>query len=228
MTREVCGYGIDPTAADHGIKLVACNIRGVAIKRKHEGLERKRRDVFAATSHRPEDPVLRGYRDLFSALGIENAKASPEWLHQLLARTGKLPRISTAVDAYNLVSLTRNVVLSAHDLAQLDGIVRLQMVEDPELFLPIGGEPEMIPRGEWLIRDDRHVLCRLNCKQSELSKVTFETTDLLVYVQGNRATSDEYLASSIESACELITQFCGGRAERLPLVEVAPTVSGGS
>jgi DNA/RNA-binding domain of Phe-tRNA-synthetase-like protein len=216
--QAVPGYWIDPQAAAHGIEVRVRLVLGCTIKRKHEGLERVKRQRLKSVRHDSADARLSGYRELFHELEIQGgAVASPAALHALVEERG-LPQISTAVDAYNLVSLERNIVLSAHDLGRLSGPVRLVMSHGNEDFHPLGGAVEHVRPGEWCIRDDRHLLCRMNCKQSELSKVTFDTRNLLLYAQGSRATTTASLEEALDEAAQLIIQFCGGELRELPLL----------
>lgn len=211
-------YYLEHDAAAIGVKFQVFGLAGCTVKRKHEGLERLKKQHRESYPYDSENGVLRSYREVFESQDID-ATASPEALHQLVERRGKLPRISTAVDAYNLVSLKHNLVISAHDLSKLEGPVRLELLAFPEEFIALGGRREVVPPGEWAVRDDHHLLCRLNCKQSELSKVGHETTEMLIYIQGNPCTSEEDLERAGEEVAELITRYCGGFRFAIPRIE---------
>jgi DNA/RNA-binding domain of Phe-tRNA-synthetase-like protein len=78
---------------------------------------------------------------------------------------------------------------------------------------------ESLPAGEFTIRDDEHLLCRLNCKQSRLSSVSLSTGDLLLYAQGNPRLEGARLGAAMEDACNAIIRFSGGSREPLEQVE---------
>lgn len=122
-----------------------------------------------------------------------------------------LPTINTIVDTYNAVSVERLIVASAHDLDALRGTVRVVRTTGSELFFPLGSsEGASLRAGEWAAIDDAHTLCRMNCKQSDRSKVRPETTNLFIYVQGNRATDATYVRESLVAVCEQVTAINGG------------------
>ncbi len=212
-------FWIDDWVANAGVKFMAAEIHGVQVRKKNLDLEKSKKETVARVIHvdTRSHPVLQGYRDIFAALNIGDAVASPEWLHQIIAQRGQLPQINTIVDAYNEVSLKSCVVVSAHDLAQVAGDVRIERTRGGEPFFPLGKkEVEALPAEEWAGKCDNHILCRLNCKQSALSMVTLQTTDLLVYVQGNRVTTAEYLKQTLIEVCEHIIVFNGGTYRLLP------------
>ena len=206
-------YWVDTLATEVGVKFQVAEIHGVKVKRKNSKLE-KEKEVIAEVVERVDyvnDPILLGYKKLFETIGAKNILSSPDSLLQLVKGKGGLPTINTVVDAYNVKSLTTRLVVSAHDLDKLTGDIRIVTTTGREVFYPLGSTTgERLPIKEWAAVDDNHVLCRLNCKQSELSKVTLVTKNLLIYVQGNKTTSDEYLRQSLVDICEYIVKYNGG------------------
>ena len=76
-------------------------------------------------------------------------------------------------------------------------------------------EPVKVPSGKFAMVDDEHVLCWLDIKQGQHTKVGFDTRNLLVYVQGNRETGAMYLEDALREICDLIVRFNGGEYEVL-------------
>lgn len=214
-------YTIDPTVRALGVVFRAAIVRGVTVHKKDPRVEqaKKRAARGAAGVDLADDPILRGYRALFTAVGAtdDDAMASPEWLLRLIARRGTLPTINTVVDTYNAVSVERLIVASAHDLDALRGAVRVVRTTGREVFyLLVSASGEPLRAGEGAAVDDAHALCRMNCKQSELSKVQANTTNLFIYTQGNRATSEAYVHDSLVAVCERIVAMNGGAYSLLP------------
>lgn len=214
-------YVIDPRVRALGVVFHAAIVRGVVARKKDPRVERakKRAALGAAGVDLEADPILRGYRALFAAVGVTDgeAMASPEWLLRLIARRGTLPTINTVVDTYNTVSVERLIVASAHDLDALRGAVRVVRTTGREMFYPLGSTTGMLLRaGEWAAVDDTHALCRMNCKQSEISKVRADTTNLFIYAQGNCATDEAYVRDSLVAVCERIVEMNGGEYRLLP------------
>jgi len=206
-------WGIDPKAKEIGVSFRCGHIHGVQIKRKINSLSSllKSRRKKVLDIEPDSDLILNEYRAVFKSIGIKGVVSSPEYLVRLVHRNGKLPRINSVVDAYNQVSGERRVVASAHDMDKISGPVKLEIADKEIPFKPIGnGDIEWINPGEWYVHDDKHSLCRLNCKQSRLSSTSLDTENLLVYVQGNNKVSDEELLESLREICIMITQYNGG------------------
>lgn len=167
----------------------------------------------------PIDPVLTGFRDLHTAVGVSNRKnvASPENLLRALLRSGGLPTVNLVVDIYNLVSVQTRLALGAHDLAQVEGDIALRLTDGTEGFLPLGSpEPKTVRAGEYAYVDGGNdVLCRLEVRQVEKTKVGLATTGCFYIVQGNAATPPDLIRRATEDVIALTTRFCGGEPRML-------------
>lgn len=196
-----------------------------------EGLDNRRRhpawDAFLTTLHEtlrrelvPDfvagDPVLAGFRALHDRIGRSNRRfpASAEALVLLFQRRGIVPRISPVVDVYNAVSLETRLSLGAHDTARVSGDIVLGMTRGGESFRPLGeAEASVLGAGEYAYMDDAdRVICRLEHRQCEETKVTPDTHTAFFILQGNAATGRAVLESSLDRLLDLAARFCGGRA----------------
>jgi len=176
------------------------------------------RERFAPDTLR-EDPVLEGFRALHRAVGRANRKtvSSPENLLRLVLRSGALPRVNLLVDIYNLVSIQSRLALGAHDLAGVEGDIRLRLTDGTEGFHPLGeGAPKPVAPGEYAYVDDANdVLCRMEVRQVEKSKVGLDTRACFYIVQGNGATPWEAVRAAAEETIALTQRFCGGKVRWL-------------
>ncbi len=165
------------------------------------------------------DPVLGGFRDLHTAVGVSNRKfiSSPESLLGILGRHGRLPRINPLVDVYNAVSVATNLALGAHDIDLIDGNASLRLARGDERFLPLGAtQPEPIRAGEYCYVDDGNdVLCRLEVRQVEKTRVTENTKNCFFIVQGNARTSAQDIVRAHDMLCNAVFQFFGGELREL-------------
>lgn len=161
-----------------------------------------------------KNPILQGFRNLHTALGFSNRNfpAASEVLLEYLLKNGRLPRINLLVDIYNLVSVETRLALGAHDLSKITGNVHLRTTSGHECFFPLGAEgPKSVrPSGYAYIDDANDVICLLEVKQVEKTKVTVDTTDCLFILQGNAQTEPEYIRSAAYRLMDLVKQFCGG------------------
>ena len=165
------------------------------------------------------DPTLQGFRRLHEAFGVSNRRniAAPENLLRLLLKTGALPRINPAVDLYNLVSVKTHLSLGAHDISRFVGDIHLRLTDGTEEFWPLGApEAKGIAPGEYAYIDtgSNEVICRLEVRQGEKTRVTPDTTECFYIIQGNAFTPISTIKAATELLIEWTHHFLGGQ-ERL-------------
>jgi DNA/RNA-binding domain of Phe-tRNA-synthetase-like protein len=208
-----------------GVRGVYLHMSGLQNREADPDLDRIINETVAQireelTSERiDKDPVLAGFRRLHETVGVSNRKnvASPENLLSMLLGGGRLPRINLLVDIYNLVSIQTRLALGAHDTRKLDGNVRLAMTTGREAFWPLGSSgPKPVREGAYAYMDDSDdVICYLEVRQVEKTKVTTDSTDCFYIIQGNENTSPDYLRAASDQLISLTTRFCGGQAHVL-------------
>ena len=218
-------FHISDTARSLGLKAVCFVIEGVHNQQTHPGFEKLKAQTLAqvtadlSSEAIQADPILGGFRVLHDAIGRSNRKnvASPESLLKLVSQTGGLPQVNLLVDTYNLVSVKTRLSLGAHDLRAINGNVQLRLTDGSETFWPMGSDkPKVVSPGEYAYIDDAHnVLCRLEVRQCERTKITLDTTDGFFIVQGNAQTAETYLHKTAKELLTLIRRFCGGQARML-------------
>src|SRR3989338_8691537 len=205
---------VDPDVSKVGIKVKFAEIIGLNIKRKHMGLEKLKDE--AEHSFEINEKVMEGYDNYYKKLEIKNGKCSVYNLIELVKKGGKLPTINTAVDSYNLVSLKKSLVVGAHDREKIRGGVRFKILNVTEFYIPLfKNEKEEVNVCEFGCVDDEKVLCRADIKQGNQTKVTEQTKNIILYVQGNEFTSDQYLEEALQEICNLIIKFCGGEYRKI-------------
>lgn len=205
---------------DLGVEGAYFTIAGLANTASHPEFEQVRREacgeILATLSAEGirEDPVLAGFRSLHQAIGVSNRKnqASPENLLGWLLKAGSLPSVNLVVDIYNLVSIKTRLALGAHDLEKVTGNIHLRLTDGTENFMPLGaGEAKQVRAGEYgYVDDGNDILCRLEVRQVEKSKVEQTIRACFYIVQGNPATAPEMIRSAAEEVIALTQRFCGG------------------
>ncbi len=70
-----------------------------------------------------------------------------------------------------------------------------------------------LDKKEYLFKDDKVVLCRLDVKQGEHTKVTNGTSNVFLYVQGNKNTSQEYIEKAMKQILKNLEKYCGGKGK---------------
>ncbi len=168
-----------------------------------------------------EDLVIQGFKQLHEKIAHSNREtiAASENLLSYLLKTGKMPHINLLVDIYNLVSIETRLALGAHDIERISGNVQIRLLDGTENFWPIGAnEPKKLRPGDYAYIDDsQDVLCWLEVRQVEKTKVTLDTHDCFYIIQGNSATDKTYLLNTADRLISLTKQFCGGQERMIYL-----------
>lgn len=164
-----------------------------------------------------DDPILEGFNILHDRTGVKRRKNIPasENLIKLLKKNRGMFYINQAVDIYNLISLESKLALGAHNIDRVVGNITLRFTDGSERFVPIGqSEPIPVAAHEYSYCDDANeVLCRLEIRQVEKTKVDEEAQNVFYIVQGNDATPDELLRETAQRIIDLTTRYCGGQGE---------------
>lgn len=213
-------YFVQQDVLDIGVKVVFAEVRGINNHINSGEWNDYRREKLGELSERYSDidvhadPILEGYNVLHDKSGVKRRKNIPasENLIKLLKKNGDLFYINTAVDIYNIISLESKLALGAHNIDKTDGNVTLRFTDGSEDFQPIGTvEPTRSKAHEYSYCDDANdVLCRLEIRQVEKTKVDEDTTNIFYIVQGNEATSDSLLLDTAQEIINRTTKYCGG------------------
>jgi DNA/RNA-binding domain of Phe-tRNA-synthetase-like protein len=162
-------------------------------------------------------PEVIHFQEILRKVGVNPRKEQPS-VERLLAyahKHGDLPQINSLVDAYNLVSVRSLCSLGAHDLDTLALPVTLRLLTGGESFTPLGRDrPVPVTAGEYGYVDAQNrVLCRLDLLQADFSKVTHNTKNALLIVEGTASHPPEILQQAFIDSIALITRYCGRTAE---------------
>ncbi|MDP4240336.1 MAG: phenylalanine--tRNA ligase beta subunit-related protein [Bacteroidota bacterium] len=158
-----------------------------------------------------EDDLIKGFRQLHDAVGVPNRKnlSAPENLYKLLTKKGDIPRINLLVDIYNTISVKYRLALGAHDWDRIDGNVHLRFTSGTEKFIPLG-EDESIPirAGAYsYIDDSNEIICYLDVRQIEKTKVTLDTKNVFIVIQGNANTPFPHIENAVSELVFLIKKY---------------------
>lgn len=169
------------------------------------------------------DPILEGFNILHDKTGVKRRKNIPasENLIRLLVKHQDMSYINLAVDIYNLISLESRLALGAHNMDKADGNVTLRFTDGTERFVPIGqSEPIPVRPHEYCYCDDANeVLCRLEIRQVEKTKVDEAAKNVFYIVQGNEVTDESLLKETAQKIIDTTAKYCGGSG-RIVIPEV--------
>jgi methionyl-tRNA synthetase len=209
--REI-NFDIDPKIARLGIEVKLAIIEGVDIKKSNNELEKKKKEVAELIKdiNLDDNSIVEAYNEIYKKFKVD-VENSAVHLVKLVMENGNFPTINTAVDSYNLISAKKLISAGLHDLDNVKGDVKLAVTRGNELYIPLGEQkPEKVRPGKFAMIDDEKVLCWLDVKQGQHTKIGTNSKNLLLYVQGNKETTGLYLEKALVEMCELIIKYAGG------------------
>ena len=165
--------------------------------------------------HQPtKHPHIASWRQLYRSFGTKagDYRPSAEALVRRSIKTGKLPRINNAVDLYNIVSVKHIIPMGGFDLDTIDGDIYLRFSEGGELFIPLGsGNPEQTYDGEVVYADDSRILTRRwNFRDADASKITEETSNLVMFLDATPEIPVEKVKSALNELESFYEKQCAG------------------
>jgi phenylalanyl-tRNA synthetase beta chain len=159
---------------------------------------------------------------------------SPDWLQQRLRAVGLRP-ISALVDITNFYSIDQARPLHVYDIAKLTGGITVRNGKKGDRFLALNGKDYEPTPDDCVIADDSGAIGLGGIIGGESTSVDESTTDVLLEcawfdpgrigatgrrhgiitdarARFERGIDPMKLASAIESAAQMILDFCGGQA----------------
>jgi len=160
------------------------------------------------------DPRIASWREAYRSFGAKPNKhrCSIENAIRMILDGVQFPSINKAVDVYNAISLKHCVPAGGDDLDRVVGDIVLTFATGDERFIPLNGTEPMPPKpGEVIYRDDEDVLCRRwNWRECDKSKMTAQSTNLCLVVEGLPPVSAEEVRQISAELGQAIERYCGG------------------
>lgn len=170
------------------------------------------RQSFASLAEVRSQSGIARIREIIRNVGVKpkNHPPSTQKLLEYAWKHGTLPSINNLVDTYNLVSLQTLCSLGAHDFDLISPPVELRLFRGDESFRPIGGDEETrVDPGEFGYVDaENQIVCRLDSRQAEFSKVTASTSNVLLIVESTNENSREKFEEVMSATQSLLARFC--------------------
>lgn len=160
------------------------------------------------------DHIIQGFYDLHQLVHIPRRKNLPasENLLKSLIKKQQFYSINPVVDIYNLMSMKTKLALGAHDVDKITGNLSLRLTHGDENFIPLGqNEAKDVPVGVYsYIDDNQDIVCYLEIRQVDKTKITENSQHIFYIVQGHEKTSWEYIDHVAKEIIDVTTHFCGG------------------
>ena len=201
---------IDKRLKENGLKVAMVKIADSTIVNKKKELEEEKKKLIDSLDWQriESSPILKEYKKLYTDTSLNPPALN---LLRLIKSKGRFPNINTVVDAYNLISAKTLFSIGAHDLSKIKGDIRFIVTTGTEKYTPLGSENNVaVDVNEYAAVDDEKIICYLDQKQCQETKITKDTKEFIVYVQGNETSSQEDVNKVLGEIIDAIKKFCGG------------------
>lgn len=202
---------IDP---DISLKLGYLELTGCQVSASPDALRRSYDEVANAAGERfasvalGEHPVAGGVRKLFKSVGIDPSRYRPsgEALVRRIIKGQGLYHINCIVDINNICSIESLFPLGAYDRANIDGDVTIRLGAGDETYRGIGKEINIAGK---LVSVDSSGAFGSPIADSDRTKITEKTQDVLVILYAPESTDDERIRRQLDRFAELASIHAG-------------------
>ncbi len=217
-------FVIDPTVKESypSISIGIALIKGVSIKKSDDLLEEEKKALLASFSGLTTEqlgayPEILSYRKLYKHMGVDwhSRRPSPEALLRRVALGKGLYTVNTCVDAYNLVVMRHRISVGAFDAHDVQFPTILRFAGAGDTILLLGDDKETVYTEKEISYYDQKGGYNLdfNYRDAQRTKVTEETKDIWVNVDGIFDITPEEVQQTLRESVEMITKYCGGTVE---------------
>ena len=169
----------------------------------------RKRETLALISQR-----INIYDRFFRSFGFECP------LPQHLERTihSGFPRYNLMVDAHFMAEMCAGILVAVTDYDRVEGALMLDVAQEGEESLGMGGRQFMTKAGEIVLRDEKEIICVLCQGADEKTKVKDDTHTVLFYSYAVPGIDAMYLEQGLRVAAQTMAQFAGGTINGLQIV----------
>jgi DNA/RNA-binding domain of Phe-tRNA-synthetase-like protein len=200
---------------------IICNVK---VEKENEQVKSLKRVIYEEVRAKysietlKDNPTVRVYRDFYWRLGIDPTKTRPsgEALLRRVLHGDELPRISTVVDAYKLASMKTIIPISGFNKDRLNPPFEVRFARNGETFTGIGmSKPITLTDKMLVLADQKQVLCIYPYRDSDYTKITENTRDVLVVGYGAPEILQEQIREAVETTLSYIKLVSGGETVML-------------
>ena len=208
-------------------------INQVHVEKENEQILKLKKSVYEDVRNKynietlKDNPIVRAYRDFYWNLDIDPTKTRPsgEALLRRILHGREPPRISTVVDGYNLASMKTIIPISGFDKDSLNPPFQIRFAKNDETFTEIGiNKPMSLTDKMLVLADEKQILCLYPYRDSDHTKITEQTQNLLIVGYGAPGIPEQQLNEAVETTISYIELVSGGETETIKVFR-APSKS---
>ena len=212
-------FKVEREVLDLGLKVIGISITDLDNKIKTKDFLKFKDKAYKALKEKynnfeiETDLILRGFNELHKKIGVKRKKNTPisESLLKNFLKDEILPPSNKLIELCNIVILDSRLSIAIYDMDKIDGLVTLKQASTNISYN--FSEKRTINQGEYIYTDSKDILYRLEVNQNPKTIVNEDTTNIFVTIEGNEATSAEYIMEVASEIIDLITTYCGGNAK---------------
>ncbi len=171
-------------------------------------------DKFESFKELDEVKNIIAWREIYRSFGVNPKKKKPT-AESLLARTiksGFVPHISPAVDAYLCAETMHYLPIGGYDLTRISDDIILRYAKSGESFVGVSAdEEENTIEGEVVYADAARILTRCwNYKDCDYAKIDTHTKTIALFVEGAvNQINDEEIKETAKAISDNLQNYCG-------------------
>ena len=212
-------FKVEREVLDLGLKVIGISITDLDNKIKTKEFLKFKDKAYKVLKEKynnfeiETDLILRGFNELHKKIGVKRKKNTPisESLLKNFLKDEILPPSNKLIELCNIVILDSRLSIAIYDMDKIDGLVTLKQASTNISYN--FSEERTINQGEYIYTDSKDILYRLEVNQNPKTIVNEDTTNIFATVEGNEATSAEYIMEVASEIIDLITTYCGGNAK---------------
>ena len=211
-------FKVEREVLDLGLKVVGISITDLDNKNKSKKFLKFKDKAYNALKEKynnfeiETDLILKGFNELHKKIGLKRKKntAISESLLKKFLKDETLPSSNKLIELCNIVILDSRLSVGMHDMDKINGGVTLKQASSDISYNFL--EERTINKGQYIYIDNKDILYRLEVNQNPKTIVSENTTNIFITIEGNEATSAEYIMEVASEIIDLITSYCGGTA----------------
>ena len=212
-------FKVEREVLNLGLKVIGISITGLDNKIKTKEFLKFKDKAYKALKEKynnfeiETDLILRGFNELHKKIGVKRKKNTPisESLLKNFLKDEILPPSNKLIELCDIVILDSRLSIAIYNMDKIDGLVTLKQASTNISYN--FSEERTINQGEYIYTDSKDILYRLEVNQNPKTIVNEDTTNIFATVEGNEATSAEYIMEVASEIIDLITTYCGGNAK---------------
>jgi DNA/RNA-binding domain of Phe-tRNA-synthetase-like protein len=194
--------------------------KDLRIKESNPELEKyKEESLLIAEDQVSCSPITRhefiaSWRDVYRSFGSKpgDYRPSAEALVRRALKKQSLPKINTAVDTYNSVSIRYMIPMGGFDTDLVEGDIELRFSQGGEVFQPLGSvKIEHTYEGEVVYADRKRILTRRwNYRDCDQTKITKDTVNIVMFIDGSPEIPRGYIEKALGELAINLKSYCDG------------------